>query len=711
MQKLFLTILFFYYASVVCTPLNPDMIDRIKKATVYIKVVHDFPLTGDQVTTTGSGFFISKYGHIITNYHVVQPQISIYNLNIPAPVKELQVICNSGRKDYVVMPAVLLNRDEENDIAILKISDTLLTPFLTIDSKEELFETMSLWVFGYPSGDQITVIQRGPEITVSKGAISSLRHDDCGNLSHIQIDAQVNAGNSGGPVINEKGMVIGVVRMILNTGVNFVIPCRYIDSLISKTPIEKKYIDTALLHVTLTPSDAILFIDEKPVRHTAGSMIKVPASWHMLNCYKHGYESWMEGTAILDTYTVSITLKPQKNLPINVTDKNQPKVCEFALSDFKKVKVLLKENFDSPKRFESWEQSTGGTAKRTWFLENGTLNQFESNEVLHAIYLGDTTWSDYIASAYVRIIDEHEDSRAGIIFRETPDGFYLFRIHRQTDKAQLAYHCKQPFGWFIITEKELDFDINDKWYTMTVAASGNSIACFLDARCLFTADDDYSKKGRIGFYSVESKTSFDSLEVFELSSGNKKSISHRFEILSFWFSDYFTKKSVWWEQYSSENDTPAFWLFGDGGCALYNNIQKKSCCEFTKYVFDDFSLNLLLSAGKGNDKSVFEIFFRKTDKGQTTLRFSKNDSKISLIVKKGDKEKKIKSVSMPEDLFGNTNRLFLEVKDDGILLGSSEKKLLESVGRLSPAVHGRLGITATEVPIVLHEMAVSSVNH
>jgi S1-C subfamily serine protease len=710
MQKMLLPLLVFFGAALFSAPLDSDMIDRIKKATVYIKVVHTFPLTGDEVTSTGTGFFVSKYGHIITNYHVVQPQVSVYSLNIPAPVKELSVICNSGAKDHAVMRAVLLARDENNDIAVLKIIDTVEVPFITLDSKEHLFETMPLWVYGYPFGDQFTVIQRGPEITVSKGAISALRHDDRGTLSQIQIDAPVNPGNSGGPVVDESGGVIGVVRMIYATGVNFIVPCRYVDSLLEDVPLDSRGNDTAALSIAVTPSDATLFLDGKPLQRTPGSLTTIPAGWHTISCIKSGYEAWMGGQACYDTHTVAVTLMPQKSLPIHIATKKRQKATGASLHDYKIGRLLLKESFDSPERFEKWEQYTGGTDKRTWFLEKGTLNQFESNEVLHAIYLGDTTWTDYIVTARVRITNEHEDSRAGIIFRETPDGFYLFRIHRETDKAQIAYHCKQPFGWFVIMEKKLDIDIKDKWYAMAVAASGKNIACFLDAKCIFTTHAEYSHRGRIGFYSVESKTSFDSLEVSELPV-NEKQASPSYEpgILSFWFSDYFTSKSGWWHQYLAENNTPAPWRFGDGGCALYGDTEKKHCSEFTKYFFNDFSLNMILSVGKGKENSSFEIFFRKTDKGKTTLRFSSKENKIRLLVQKGDRIKSVKSVSLPDDFFGNTSRLFLQINGGKVSLGTSEKKLLEYNGKLFPAGHGIFGFAAAHVPVVLHEMTVSSV--
>ncbi|MBN1306463.1 MAG: trypsin-like peptidase domain-containing protein [Chitinispirillaceae bacterium] len=710
MYTLFVFFLLTLQAAIFSASPDTGMIERIKKATVYVKVKHSFPLTGDEVPTTGTGFIISEFGHIITNYHVVQPQLSIYNLNIPAPVTEITVIRNSGAKDHTVMPAVLLNRDVENDIALLKIDDTSEVPFITFDSREKLFETMPIWVSGYPFGDQFTVIQRGPEITVSKGSVSALRHDDRGCLSQIQIDAPVNPGNSGGPVTDENGVVIGVVRMIYATGVNFIVPAHFVDSLIEGMPLDGDGRGTAALSIATTPSDASLFLDGKPLPRTSSKTTEVPRGWHTINVVKPGYDLWMDGLACYDTQRIAVTLLPNKNLPIDISGEKKRNLENPVAYHEETGTLLLKEGFDSPERFEKWEQSTGGTNKRTWFLEKGTLNQFESNEVLHAIYLGDTGWTNYRVRARVRIKDEHEDSRAGIIFRETPDGFYLFRIHRETDKAQIAYHCKQPFGWFVISEKKLGIDIKDKWHDMTVTASVNNIACFLDKKCIFTANAEYSNRGRIGFYSVQSNAVFDSLLVTGLAGADiKASPPYEPGLLSFWFSDYFTLKSGWWHQYIAGTAAPAPWLFGNGGCACYEDSKKTHCSEFTKYLLDDFSLNLLLSLGKGDKSSTFELFLRKNDRGKTVVRFSRNDKKISLVSMKKKKARTLKSVPLPADFFGSTTRLFLEAKGGKLSLGTSEKRLLEFNGRLYPAEHGSFGFSTTHAPVVVHEMTISSV--
>ncbi len=710
MKKIFLLIIIISFISIYSASIPEESIDNIKKSTVYIKVKHKFPLTGDEIPTTGTGFFISKYGHILTNYHVVQPQLSIYNLTFPAPITQINIIQNSGSKDHKVIPATILTLDKDNDIAILRTKESIETPFITIDSNEKLSETMPIWVFGYPFGDQFTVIQRGPEITVCKGSISALRHDDRGTLSKIQIDAPVNPGNSGGPVTNENGNVIGVVRLLFASGVNFIVPCHFVDSLLKDISLKSHGSDTVALTIKTNLSDASIFLDWQQKKLNPSQKISATRGWHEICIMKDGYETWIKGMVFDKTQDITVTLTPERNLTVYTGKKREDTEGSKVSYKYESEKLLFKEDFDDPKTFETWEQYTGGTDKRTWFLEKSTLNQFESNEVLHAIYLGDTTWENYTVQARLKISDEHDDSRAGLIFRETSDGFYLFRIHRETDKAQIAYHCKRPFGWFVIMEKKPGIDITDKWYTMAINAAGKNISCFLDKKCIFSSQAEYSNQGRIGFYSVESKASFDSLTVSEVPDNLLKT-SHSYEpgLLSFWFSDYFNLKSTWWYQYTSESRSPLPWHFTDAGCILLGKGKKTRYIEFTKYRLDNFVMNLLVSLGKGDKNSSFEIFFRKNSNGKIALRFSKKDKKLSLLSVKKKKTRIIKKISLSPDFFNNTNRLILIINKGKITLRTSEETLLNYSGNIYPSDHGRFGFAASQVPVILHQMTISSV--
>lgn len=688
-----------------------EAIELIKGATVYIEVKHKFSLTGKEVPTSGTGFFVSKYGHIITNWHVVRPTLQVYGLKFPTTISDIRIFQNSGSQNHKILSATVLAADKDNDIAVLSTHDSSGIPTLNLDCEELVNETMPIWVFGYPFGKEFSVIQRGPEITVGKGTVSALRHDDRGTLTKIQIDAAINPGNSGGPVVNDQGKVIGIVKLAYGTSrVNFMVPCHFIATLMKKVSLNTFGKDSVSVILSTNPVGASVFLDWKQINGSPKNRILTVPGLHTVCVMKQGYKTWMDEISIDSQLNLEISLEPVISLPLNPT-KGQDKGASSTVSgDIVTGDTLMWEDFKTQDTFKQWEQYTGGTDKRTWFIEKGLLNQFESDKILHAIYLGDTTWRDYVLKAKVKITDEHDDSRAGLIFRETSDGFYLFRIHKETDRAQLAYHCKQPFGWFVLREKKLNIDISDAWYTMLVHATGSMITCFLDTACIFTTQAQHSHRGRIGFYSVESKASFDSLIVFSSTDKPLKTQqSNDHHLLSFWFSDYFNLKSSWWYQYTDDGKNADPWHFSEAGCIQLSQDKKIRHSEFIKHLFTDFSMNLYVSLGKGNDNSFFEIFFRKDDKGLMKLQFSKKEMKCKLIMIKGKKRRVLKRNTLPPDFFNNTLQLGLKVDKDKVTCISSDEKLMEFKSTSIRARQGNIGFTISQAPIILHQMTVTSI--
>ncbi len=143
----------------------------------------------------GTGFIISADGYICTNYHVVEK------------ADYLGVRINNEE-----FPARIIGADRLTDIALLKIeTDKKLKPVYFGDSEKARI------------GDIVVAIGNpfGLEKTYTFGIVSATgrRHvDELGNL-HIQTDASINSGNSGGPLINMDGEVIGINRIIYsNTG-------------------------------------------------------------------------------------------------------------------------------------------------------------------------------------------------------------------------------------------------------------------------------------------------------------------------------------------------------------------------------------------------------------------------------------------------------------------------------------------------------------
>lgn len=156
----------------------------------------------------GSGCFIRKDGYILTNYHVING------------AKTIHVIDSDG-KDY---KAKLIGADKPSDLAVIKLdleknSKDAFKPIIFGDADKARIGDKVL-TFGNPYG---------LGISVSQGIISAKsRHIGLGEQQYIQTDAAINQGNSGGPMFNAEGEVIGINTAIFTTGgatgVGFALP-------------------------------------------------------------------------------------------------------------------------------------------------------------------------------------------------------------------------------------------------------------------------------------------------------------------------------------------------------------------------------------------------------------------------------------------------------------------------------------------------------
>ena len=135
--------------------------------------------------SSGSGFAVSSVGHVITNNHVI---------NGCNRVK----IHHKGKS----VSTTVITYDPRNDLALLKGDFRPTTVFSLSNQKPELLQ--DIYVAGYPFGRKIST-----SVKVTKGIISSLTGIG-NNFSNIQIDAALQPGNSGGPILNDRGNVVGV---------------------------------------------------------------------------------------------------------------------------------------------------------------------------------------------------------------------------------------------------------------------------------------------------------------------------------------------------------------------------------------------------------------------------------------------------------------------------------------------------------------------
>jgi S1-C subfamily serine protease len=191
----------------------------------------------------GSGFVIDKSGHIVTNFHVV------------ANAQTIEV--SFSNRDSV--KARVVGRDPSTDLAVLKVDvdSRALTPLRLGNSD------------GVDVGDSVVAIGNplGLERSVTAGIVSALHRpltapNDFTIDDVIQTDAAINSGNSGGPLINAMGRVIGVNTAIAtgntgargNIGIGFAVPINTVRAVASQL-IEKGSVQHAFLGIAAMPID------------------------------------------------------------------------------------------------------------------------------------------------------------------------------------------------------------------------------------------------------------------------------------------------------------------------------------------------------------------------------------------------------------------------------------------------------------------------
>lgn len=210
-------------------------IEELKAATVFIKV------EAGGMSASGSGFVMNvagDTGYIVTNHHVVTPpEDDLFGPRMfprrpfgprfmpgmpglgAAPV--ITTVFHSGTKNEQSAKAELITSDSQRDLAILKVNGIKNLP-RPIDCKNspKLVETMPILVFGFPFGKALDPKKGNPAITVGKGSVSSIRMNERDEVGVVQIDGALNPGNSGGPVVDGEGHLVGVAVAIIRDANN-----------------------------------------------------------------------------------------------------------------------------------------------------------------------------------------------------------------------------------------------------------------------------------------------------------------------------------------------------------------------------------------------------------------------------------------------------------------------------------------------------------
>src|SRR5205814_1611254 len=122
-----------------------------------------------------------------------------------------KIIVHPGQPDEVVLKPEAAFRDGEEDLVVLVTAPSPKLSALRMGESASLKETDPITAFGFPFGDALAVGgQKHPSVSVSTGKVTAVRKDDKGHVVAIQVDASLNPGNSGGPILDANGELIGV---------------------------------------------------------------------------------------------------------------------------------------------------------------------------------------------------------------------------------------------------------------------------------------------------------------------------------------------------------------------------------------------------------------------------------------------------------------------------------------------------------------------
>ena len=193
-------------------------------------------------TATGSGFILTEDGYVVTNCHVIDGATAV------------SVITHDGTE----YPAQIIGSDATNDVAVLKVEATGLQA-VTLGSSDSLITGDMVVAIGNPLGTL--------SATQTVGYVSGKDRDvttDGSIISMIQTDAAINSGNSGGPLFNTSGEVVGITTAKYSgttgsgasiEGIGFAIPIDDVKGIISDL-IDYGYVTGAYLGVTVQDTDS-----------------------------------------------------------------------------------------------------------------------------------------------------------------------------------------------------------------------------------------------------------------------------------------------------------------------------------------------------------------------------------------------------------------------------------------------------------------------
>jgi hypothetical protein len=207
----------------------------IENATAYIAIEYDKPNSTRHYIESGTGFFVTPTC-LITNYHVIAAALT-------APTARTSVRVFSGTRDSRLFEGQVLKYDSRADLALVGLKGANLPAVKPLQIHPDLpGKQTQVFAFGFPLGTMLDRSANGPNVCLRRGYVSRLIDDG----RSIEADLNIDKGISGGPLVDEQGVVRGVVRAMAGSDYN-----RNFAALAVSSPVLLRFCQGAGVAVTL----------------------------------------------------------------------------------------------------------------------------------------------------------------------------------------------------------------------------------------------------------------------------------------------------------------------------------------------------------------------------------------------------------------------------------------------------------------------------
>ena len=251
---------------------------------------------------SATAFCVHPSGLFISNDHALR--------NLGNGSATVTLVLDAGLKTQRILKAEVVRRDKDLDLALLRLPGQRDLPTLPLGVDRELDELSELIAVGFPFGTALARPGQYPSISVNLGTVTSLRRDEKGELNRIQLDAELNPGNSGGPVLDQSGKVVGVVVSgIQGSGVNMAIPVSHLQRFLARPEI------------VFTPPVVPAGGKEQPVEFRADvvSVLPMPEPYVLELAVGSGARSRLVPMTLADgTYRAKAVAFPPREGPIDI---------------------------------------------------------------------------------------------------------------------------------------------------------------------------------------------------------------------------------------------------------------------------------------------------------------------------------------------------------------------------------------------------------